>query len=135
MLKQVYYELEDILRFLAEENITDVYVESVLDLWVLSKLDISDTFAVLSEFSKKHEDKLGVFYDVKCPQCGERLQVYEDTIHIGIGSTTCCEYCNTTFTKDTDNIYLFFRISNEWAKSIRDFNKLKKVRIRRLYSI
>lgn len=130
MDNKVLYELEDILRFFIDEGISDVYVDTVVDMWVLNKLDIKETFNALHTFSQRQEDRLSIFYDVKCPNCSNREGVYKDTLKIGIGTEVCCSKCNSTFIKDTSNIYLFFRISDEWSKGVKEFKRKYKVRCR-----
>lgn len=116
------YMLEEVIREIAEHEITGFYVELIAHNMDIS---VKEALELLMEFYKKRPDKISLHYQVLCPKCKERIFTYSDFLSIEMSKYLTCTTCGD-FKVDTTNIYIFFKVTDEWLKNIRASNETKK---------
>lgn len=118
--------MEEALRSMALRNIKRFYLESFVKE---NDIDINEAATMLYEFSKK-SDKLKIKYELRCCNCIDVLGEFDNLSDIKKNIEIECEECGYKNIINSDNIYIYYYISEEYRKEVISISRQKKPPIR-----
>lgn len=121
--------MEDALRTMALRNIKSFYIEYFVRE---NDIALNEAATMLHEFSKV-SDRLKIKYELRCCNCINILDEFDNLIDIKKNAQIECEECGYENIITSDNIYIIYYISEEYRKEIISISRQKKsARSRRL---
>lgn len=114
--------IEETLRTMALSNIKRFYIEYFANEL---EIDLKTAAYILHDFAMK-SDKISEKFEVRCSNCIEIADEYNNLEDIDIDKYMICEDCGYEDYISKDNIYIIYYINDEWKAYIRNNEKRKK---------
>lgn len=113
--------IEEAIRDMALQNIKRFHIDYFVKGYEYD-YDISAKW--LSEYSESHP-RLKIKYELRCYNCNEIIEEFDDIKDIPKGKQMQCEDCDYENIIDLNHVYLVYYISEEYRKQIRSMPKKK----------
>lgn len=111
--------IEEAIRDMALQNIKRFHIDYFVKGY---EYDYNISAKWLSEYSENHP-RLKIKYELRCSNCNEIIEEFDDIRDIPKGQKIQCEDCDYDNIIDLNHVYLVYYISEEYRKQIRNMPK------------